>query len=510
MQKLLKNWADKLLEWMGLASAAESGLDRWVACTLVVLVVAAFDWLCRLVVVQGVRKVVERTAVKWDDELFSRRVLTQGCHVVSAIVLSIVLPVAFEDPSAGRTLVVRLSECLIVVAVCRLVNALLVAVFRIVARRPAWQDKPIKGLRQTGQGICLFIGAILIVSFLIGKSPTILLTGLGASAAIVLLVFRDSILGFVSGIQLSANDMLKVGDWIQMPKYGANGTVIEVTLTTVKIRNFDNTIVTLPPYVLVSDSFQNWQAMKHSGGRRVMRSVPIDMTSVRFCTPEMLDRYRRIDLVRDYIDQTTETIKLYDEEHGTGPEASAGSGAEAGVGAVSGALSGDGAAGAGAGVGAAAAAVSAESESESAELYGHVNGVHRTNLGIFRVYMIRYLEQRVAVNRDMRMTVRTLEPTETGIPLQLYFYTVTVDWREYEQIQSEVFEHLLASLGAFDLQVFQNPTGRALESLREVVRPAEAETEAGTGAGAGAGVGAGAGTGTGTEAGVGAGVSEEA
>lgn len=508
MQELLKNWADKLLEWMGLASAAESGLDRWVACTLVVLVVAAFDWLCRLVVVQGVRKVVERTAVKWDDELFSRRVLTQGCHVVSAIVLSIVLPVAFEDPSAGRTLVVRLSECLIVVAVCRLVNALLVAVFRIVARRPAWQDKPIKGLRQTGQGICLFIGAILIVSFLIGKSPTILLTGLGASAAIVLLVFRDSILGFVSGIQLSANDMLKVGDWIQMPKYGANGTVIEVTLTTVKIRNFDNTIVTLPPYVLVSDSFQNWQAMKHSGGRRVMRSVPIDMTSVRFCTPEMLARYRRIDLVRDYIDQTTATIKLYDEEHGTGPEASAGSGTEAGVGAVS----GDGAAGAGAGVGAGAgtgagvgagaAAVSAESESESelAELYGHVNGVHRTNLGIFRVYMIRYLEQRVAVNRDMRMTVRTLEPTETGIPLQLYFYTVTVDWREYEQIQSEVFEHLLASLGAFDLQVFQNPTGRALESLREVVRPAEAETETGTEVGAGAGVGVGVGVGVSEEA----------
>ncbi len=494
MQELLKNWTDALLGWMGLASAVESGLDRWVACTLVVLVVAAFDWLCRLVVVQGVHRVVERTAVKWDDELFSRRVLTQGCHVVSAIVLSIVLPVAFEEASGGRTFVVRLSECLIVVAVCRLVNALLVAVFRIVARRPAWQDKPIKGLRQTGQGICLFIGAILIVSFLVGKSPTILLTGLGASAAIVLLVFRDSILGFVSGIQLSANDMLKVGDWIQMPKYGANGTVIEVTLTTVKIRNFDNTIVTLPPYVLVSDSFQNWQAMKHSGGRRVMRSVPIDMTSVRFCTPEMLARYRRIDLVRDYIDQTTATIELYDEEHGaqagasaeTGPGASAGSRVQAG--AVSGAgpavqvgaaaLSGSGAAvpGSGAtGAGPAAAAVSAESASE---LYGHVNGEHRTNLGIFRVYMMRYLEQRVAVNHDMRMTVRTLEPTAAGIPLQLYFYTVTVDWREYEQIQSEVFEHLLASLEAFDLQVFQNPTGWAVESLRGVVRAAGASEEA--------------------------------
>lgn len=468
MQEVLKNWTDALLGWMGLASAVESGLDRWVACTLVVLVVAAFDWLCRLVVVQGVHRVVERTAVKWDDELFSRRVLTQGCHVVSAIVLSIVLPVAFEEASGGRTFVVRLSECLIVVAVCRLVNALLVAVFRIVARRPAWQDKPIKGLRQTGQGICLFIGAILIVSFLVGKSPTILLTGLGASAAIVLLVFRDSILGFVSGIQLSANDMLKVGDWIQMPKYGANGTVIEVTLTTVKIRNFDNTIVTLPPYVLVSDSFQNWQAMKHSGGRRVMRSVPIDMTSVRFCTPEMLARYRRIDLVRDYIDQTTATIELYDEEHGTqaGASAETGPGASAGSRVQAGAVSG---------AGPAAAAVSAESASE---LYGHVNGEHRTNLGIFRVYMMRYLEQRVAVNHDMRMTVRTLEPTAAGIPLQLYFYTVTVDWREYEQIQSEVFEHLLASLEAFDLQVFQNPTGRAVESLRGVVRAAGASEEA--------------------------------
>lgn len=421
MQALLKRWTDDLLGWMGLTSAADHGWDLWLAVGLVLLFVVLVDYLLRLAVVRGVRRIVERTAVKWDDELFSVRVLNASCHIVSAIVLSAILPVVFEEHTAGRTVVSRLLDSYLVVVVCLFINAMLYASFRIAAQRPAWQDKPIKGLRQTGQGIVLFIGAILIVSLLLGKSPRILLTGLGASAAIVLLIFRDSILGFVSGIQLSANDMLKVGDWIEIEKYGADGTVIEVTLTTVKIRNFDNTIVTVPPYALVSESFQNWQAMKRSGGRRVMRSVSVDMRCVRFCTPEMLARYRKVALVRDYIDDTEQHIAAFDNEHGVARDDEA-------------------------------------------------NGLQQTNLEIFRVYLMHYLQQRVPVRKDMRLMVRQLQPTETGLPLQLYFYTDTVDWVEYETIQADVFAHVLAVAGLFDLRIFQSPSGYELAQLG--VKPA--------------------------------------
>lgn len=290
MQTLLKHWADALLEWLGLASAQDSGWDRWVAFTLVLLAVALFDFVCRTILVRGMRRIVKRTKATWDDDLFNPDVLSRLCNVVSAVVLGIVLPVVFEEQSEARTIVTRLVEVYIVVAVFRFINAVLFAVFQIASARPAWQNKPIKGLRQTGQGIAALICGILIVSILIDKSPASLLAGLGASAAIIMLIFRDSILGFVSGIQLSANDMLKVGDWISVPKYGADGSVIEVSLTTVKVRNFDNTIVTLPPYLLVSDSFQNWRGMRECGGRRIKRSVLLDASTVRFCTPEETER----------------------------------------------------------------------------------------------------------------------------------------------------------------------------------------------------------------------------
>ena len=394
MQSLLTRWADALLAWLGLTSALNNGWDRWVAFALVVLSVVLLDFLCRKVLVRGIRRIVMRTKATWDDELFSSAVLSRLCNIVSAIVLVIVLPVVFDEQSEARTIVTRLIQVYIVVTVFRFINALLYAAFNIVSARPAWQNKPINGLRQTGQGIAALICGILIVSILIGKSPAILLTGLGASAAVIMLVFRDSILGFVSGIQLSANDMLKVGDWITVPKYGADGSVIEVSLTTVKVQNWDNTIVTLPPYLLVSDSFQNWRGMQASGGRRVKRSVNLDMTSVKFCTPDMLARYRNIDIIRE------------------------------------------------------------------------INGLHQTNLGVFRAYLERYLRDEVPVNKGMTLMVRQLQPTETGLPMELYFFTDTVVWVDYERIQSDVFDHVLAVIPEFDLRVFQNPSGSDIEALR--------------------------------------------
>lgn len=427
MQTHLKRWTDALLEWLGATSAADDGWDRWVAFALVLLAAVVLDLLLRWGIVRGVRKLVTRTRVKWDDTLFSVPVLNRMCHILSAILLAALLPVVFEEKSPERVVMMRLMQVYIVITVFRFVNALLYAAFHIAASRPAWQNKPIKGLRQTGQGIAALICAILIVSILLDKSPAILLTGLGASAAVLMLIFRDSILGFVSGIQLAANDMLKVGDWISVPKYGADGNVEEVSLTTVKIRNWDNTIVMLPPYLLTTDSFTNWHAMQLSGGRRVMRSVSIDMTSVRFCTPEMLDHYRTIDLIKDYVDQTEQRIEEYNAAHGI----------------------------------------------QSGER--RVNGLHQTNLGVFRAYLVRYLQNEVPVNRNMTLMVRQLQPTETGLPMQLYFFTDTVVWVDYEGIQSDVFDHVLAVIPEFGLRVFQNPSGEDIASLRGPAAQAAAE-----------------------------------
>ncbi len=426
MQALLKRWTDALLESVGLSSASEKGWDLWVSLLLVLLIGVLFDFVCRLTLARGMRRLVERTHVKWDDDLFSISVLNHSCHVLTAILLSIALPVVFEDNVHVRTLLNRLMQSYIVITVCRLVDAVIRAGFQMAVRRPAWQNKPIKGLRQTAQGIVMLIGTILIISILVGKSPTFLLTGLGASAAVLMLIFKDSILGFVSGIQLSVNDMLQVGDWIEMSKYGVDGIVIEVTLTTVKVRNYDNTVVTVPPYLLVSDSFQNWQAMKRSGGRRVMRSVFIDLSTVRFCTPEMLARFRRIALVREYIDETEKRYADYNTAHGIPPADSA------------------------------------------------CNGLHLTNLEIFRNYLIRYLQTAVPIRRDMLLLVRQLQPSDTGVPLQLYFFTDTVVWTEYEGIQSDVFAHVFASVGWFDLRIFQRPAGSNVEELAKSM-PSEEE-----------------------------------
>ncbi len=299
----------------------------------------------------------------------------------------------------------------------RFINAALNLLLEIYNRKEAFKNKPLKGFVQIIQVLVFFVGFIIIISILIGKSPATLFAGLGASAAILMLVFKDTILGFVAGIQLSANDMLRPGDWITMTKYGADGTVIEVTLNSIKVRNFDNTITMIPPYALVSDSFQNWRGMQESGGRRVKRSINIDMNSVRFCTPEMLAKFRKISLLTEYIDTKQKELERYNEEHNIDDSIK-------------------------------------------------VNGRRQTNLGVFRAYLVNYLKSNPDVNKDLTCMVRQLQPTEKGIPMELYFFAATTVWIPYEGIQSDVFDHILAVLPEFGLQVFQEVSGSDLHHLR--------------------------------------------
>ena len=395
----------------GLSASGADRLDQIMVFALLLLFAFGMDFICRIILLRVVAALVKRTRVTWDDILFDRSVLVHLSRMVAPLVLSVTIPMAFAGvQSVALSLIGRFCDILILVTFLSFVNALFKAIYTVYSAQEQFRDRPLKGLLQTVQVALWFVGGIVVIALLLDKSPLSLLAGLGASAAVLMLIFKDSIMGVVSGVQLSANDMLKVGDWIAMPKYGADGTVIEVTLNTVKVRNWDNTITTIPPYLLVSDSFQNWRGMQESGGRRVKRSVNIDMNSVRFCTPQMLDKYRRIKLLADYIDQTEQVIKAYN----------------------------------------------AEQEIDNSIL---VNGRRQTNLGVFRAYLNAYLHNLPGVRDDMTLLVRHLQPTDHGIPIELYFFTRTTQWELYEKIQADVFDHLLAIVPEFDLRVFQSPTG---------------------------------------------------
>ena len=418
MEPVVDEWMYGVLRELGFSVETADVWDRWVVLGFIVAIAFVSDFVCRQLLLRVVKRIVARTKATWDDILFEDRVLRRLCHIVPPVLIYFLLPLAFPPESGMVAFVLKLLLIYVIAVVLRFVNAFLKALHDVADQKEELQWKPLKGLMQTGQVIAFFVCIILIISILIDKSPARLLAGLGASAAILMLVFKDSIMGLVSGIQLTANDMLHVGDWISMSKYGVNGRVTEVTLNTVKVRNWDNTIVTVPPYLLISDSFQNWRPMQDSGGRRVMRSVNIDMNSVRFCTPEMLDRFRKIRLLKDYIDETERLIAESNEQAGV------------------------------------------ENDPEP------VNGLHQTNLGVFRAYLERYLRSLAGINQEMMLMVRQLQPTEKGLPVELYFFSKVTEWTVYEKVQADVFDHVLAVIPEFGLRVFQNPAGSDVRDLK--------------------------------------------
>lgn len=388
---------------------------------LIALVAFLTDLICRRWVLRLIRKITQRTKVTWDDVLFNDRVMNNFCHILPSVVIYFMIPAAFPNHPEALQFIHKLCMIYIIATTLRFVNIFLGVVFELSNRHQAFRDRPLKGIYQIIQVALFFVGAIFIIALLIDKSPARLLTGLGASAAILMLIFKDYITGLVSGIQLSANDMLRPGDWITMPKYNADGTVIEVTLNTVKVRNFDNTITTIPPYALVSDSFQNWRGMQESGGRRVKRSVNLDLNSVCFCTPAMLDRFRKISLLKDYIEATEEQVREYNATFGA-------------------------------------------DDTEPA------NGMHQTNLGVFRAYLELYLKNLPTVNTGMTYMIRQLQPTEKGVPLEIYFFSVEKNWIAYEKIQADVFDHIFAVVPRFGLRVFQNPSSADIERAISGIR----------------------------------------
>ena len=383
----LGSWMNKILVGWGVDAKIANTFDEMIIAVLLIAVAVGVDYLCQYIFVGSVRKLSEKSHYFWDTLLIKRRVIHNLVHAIPGILVYTLLPMAFIRGKELLLLSQKVCAVYIVFVLLLAINGFILVIMDIYNHKEVNKNRSIKGFIQVFQVLAFFIGGIVIIAILVGKSPATLFAGLGASAAILMLVFKDTILGFVAGIQLSANDMLRPGDWITVPGSNANGVVQEITLNTVKIQNFDNTISTIPPYTLVNNSFQNWRGMVESGGRRVMKSIFLDLNTIKFCTPDMLDTFRKeIPLLSDYQ-----------------PD----------------------------------------------------KGVTPTNSQMFRIYVERYLNSLPVVNTDLDLIISQLQSTEYGVPIQIYFFSRNKVWKEYERIQSDIFDHFFAMVPKFELKVYQ-------------------------------------------------------
>lgn len=378
---------------MGIDKENLSWSTRLTLVALILLISYIMTKLFRHLVIPAVHKITSRTKATWDDYLFNEKMMTSFCHMIPPIMFYLLLPFVFNN--VPQVLDILLKGCLIylVITTLMLVNSFLNSLYEISNEHETLRNRPLKGIYQMINLVAIGIGIILIISILIDQNAATILAGLGASAAVLMLIFKDSILGLVAGVQLSANDMLRPGDWITMPKYGADGDVLEVSLTTVKVRNFDKTITTIPPYALVSDSFQNWRGMRETGGRRIKRSIFIDMTTVHFCS----EKEKIMFASRGWIDEAQ-----------------------------------------------------AKPETQVVNLY------------VFRNYLQNYLREHPRTHKELMIMVRQMQPTSEGLPLEIYCFSNTTVWPDYEQIQGEIFDHILAVIPEFGLRIFQRPSGNDL------------------------------------------------
>ena len=409
-----------LLGW-GLGENMANSLNIAFGIVLILIIAFLSDLIARQVILVILARIIKKTTTTWDDIIYEKKVFNRLSHLAPALVLFYAARYVLSDYTSISTFIQAVLRIYMIVVALRVINSLLHSLHAIYKTLEISKDRPIKGYIQVAQIIFYSIAIILILSILLGKSPAVLLTGIGALAAVLILVFKDTILGFVASIQLSANNMLRIGDWIAMPKHNADGDVIEITLNTVKVQNWDKTISTIPTYALVSESYSNWRGMEESGGRRIKRHISIDMQSVKFCTDDMLERFRKIGFLENYIDEKKNELSEYNKKH-------------------------------------------------SIDNSVLVNGRRMTNLGTFRKYLESYLRNHPMVKQDMTLLVRHLQPTETGIPVQVYLFSKDQRWAFYESIQADIFDHILAVLPEFELRVFQNPTGEDFKNLNSVAK----------------------------------------
>lgn len=403
-----------LLSDAGLNQETTVLLSNLIMIIAIVILCMVANFITKKIVLRLITNVILKNRFKWDNIFLERRIFEKLSHVVPAM---IIYSMASTFPNYQKS-IEKLSSAYLIIIVIIVLMAVLDAADDIYKTYEVSKVKPIKGFMQVAKIIMMTIGIILVIANLIGQSPIILLSGLGALSAVLLIVFKDSLLGLVAGIQLASNDMLRVGDWVEMPKYHANGDVIDITLNTVKITNFDKTITMIPAYAFISDSFINWRGMQSAGGRRIKRAIYIDTTSITFCTKEMTEAFLKIHYLTDYILDKQKEIDKYNEEN-------------------------------------------------KIDRGNNVNGRQMTNVGVFRAYILNYLKNHSKIHQDMTLIVRQLTPGEYGLPLEIYAFTNDTNWTVYEGVQADIFDHIFAIAPSFGIRIFQNPAGSDLRSLTD-------------------------------------------
>jgi len=368
--------------------------------------------IIKIIVVKITYRVVKKTKHDWDDILYKNKLFHRLSDLSVPVAFSFFIRTLPEQNGILETM--STTAAIIIVIFC--INSIINSVDEIYSGFEISKAMPLRGVFQVIKVIVFVFGGIVVIATLIGESPTVLIGSLGAMTAVTSIVFKDAILGFVAGIQLTSNDMIKIGDWIDIPKSSANGTVIDLTMTTVRVRNFDNSISLIPAYSLVSDAFINWRGLQSSGGRRIKREMFINASGVRLCDDEMLARFKKIELIRDYISLKNEEIVKYNAAH---------------------------------------------------DMSEPVNGRSLTNIGTFRVYILEYLKNHPGIHKNMTLMVRQLDAGDSGIPLEIYAFANTVDWVEYENIQSDIFDHLYSIVEHFGLSVYQRPSGHDISLINK-------------------------------------------
>ena len=429
--KLGETLQAQLTQWL---NAYNLEYSEWiyvaVATGIFILTGLLLHFLLHSVILRAFKKSAHKSQLPWGLALFKHKLLNRIALVFQGVVLLVQVRIWLPQEGEITDILQTLAYLWILFYLLLSLYALLNFIEDILRVASHKRNIPIRGIFQSIKLIAALITIILIISVLIDKSPLILFSGLGAMTAVLSLVFKDTILGFVAGIQLSANDMLAVGDWLEMPKFGADGDVIDISLTTVKVRNWDNTITTIPAYSLIADSFKNWRGMTESGGRRIKRAVYIDATSVKFLQQDDIERLRRAALLSDYIEKTIAEIETENKQAGV-------------------------------------------------DLTSPVNGRRLTNLGTFRAYLRMYLKQHKSIHNNMTQIVRQLAPEAQGIPLEIYAFSSDTGWVNYEAIQSDIFDHIFAVVPEFGLRIYQAPSGYDMQQISSY-RPEKPAEETGT------------------------------
>jgi miniconductance mechanosensitive channel len=416
----LEKWVEELFVANGIDGEMAVYL-RLLIFLFVLLIISGVAFLVtKHIILNFIYRFVRRTKIKWDDMLVDNKVFGNLAHTIPAVIVSLLAPTIFRDFESALPFITKITNSYLIIVGTAILISFLKIVEIALGAQPSLKDKPMASYFQLIR-IILYLGtAVLILSILLGKSPIYFLSAFGAMTAVLLLVFKDTILGLVASVQISSNDMVRVGDWVEMPKFNADGDVIAINLNTVKVQNWDKTYTTIPTYYFITDSFKNWRGMVESGGRRIKRSIYINSQTIRFVDPETRESYKRFYLISDYISRRQKEIEEFNNEN----------------------------------------------QIDTSVL---INGRRMTNIGVFRKYVESYLKSHPRIKQDMTIMVRQLAIEDKGVPLEIYCFTNTTAWVEYESIQADIFDHVLSAANFFGLEIFQQPTGKDIQKAVEIV-----------------------------------------